>query len=138
MLAAFMVGRILVAGFLLYNAYDHLAHVGALARHAAARGVPSPEAAIVISGVLLLIAGLSFLLGILPRLGVAALVLFLVPVTLFMHAFWADRNPATRMMDLVNFGKNMALLGSALVFLAIPEPWPLSLHTRSRLRLRPA
>jgi uncharacterized membrane protein YphA (DoxX/SURF4 family) len=133
-----MAGRILVAAFLLYNAYDHFAHVSALARHAAARGVPAPEAAIVISGVLLLVAGLSFLLGILPRLGVAALVLFLVPVTLFMHAFWADRNPATRMMDMMNFAKNAALLGSALMFLGIPEPWPLSLHARPRLRLRPA
>ena len=27
-----------------------------------------------------------------------------------MHAFWADRDPAMRQLDLVNFGKNVALL----------------------------
>jgi hypothetical protein len=32
-----------------------------------------------------------------------------------------------RMGEMVNFNKNLALAGSALMFLAIPQPWPLSL-----------
>ena len=30
-------------------------------------------------------------------------------------------------MEMVHFMKNMALLGSALMFLAIETPWPLSI-----------
>ena len=57
-------------------------------------GVPAPTAAIIGSGLLLAIAGVTLLLGVLPRLGVAALVLFLIPVSFFMHAFWSDTNAA--------------------------------------------
>jgi hypothetical protein len=32
-----------------------------------------------------------------------------------------------KMGDMVNFTKNVALLGSSLMFLAIPQPWPFSL-----------
>jgi hypothetical protein len=30
------------------------------------------------------------------------------------------------MMETIQFSKNLALLGSALMFLKIPRPWPLS------------
>ena len=72
MARAFLVGRILVGCFYLQNAFDHLANVGSMARTAAAHGVPAPELAIIGSGLLLLVAGLSFLVGAYPPLGVAA------------------------------------------------------------------
>jgi putative oxidoreductase len=53
-----------------------------------------------------------------------------------MHAFWSDTSAATRMADMVNFTKNIALLGSSLMFLAIPEPWPYSLGRTVRWRIR--
>ena len=91
--------------------------------------------AIVLSGLLLAIAGFSLLLGLYPNVGVGALVLFLVPVTIIMHAFWADHDPQRRQMDLINFTKNMALLGSSLMFLAIPRPWAHSLERRVHVPL---
>ena len=92
MAQAFLLGRILVGCYYLQSAYHHFTAVGHLSRAAAAHGVPAPEAAVIGAGVLLLVAGLSFLLGVFPRLGVAAIVLFLVPVTVIMHPFWADRD----------------------------------------------
>ena len=136
MLAAFMVGRILLGGFFVMSAYEIFSQLGRLGHMVAARGVPFAEAAVAVAGILLVVGGLSFLLGLLPRVGVAAIVLFLVPVTLIMHAFWADRDAATRMNDIVNFSKNVALLGATLMCLAIPEPWPLSVHPRSAARVR--
>ena len=136
MAGAFLVGRILVGGYYLMSAFHHFTQYHQLARAAAAHGVPAPEVAVLGAGVLLLVAGLSFLLGIFPRLGVAAIVAFLVPVTLVMHAFWADRDPTLRMNDLINFTKNVALLGSSLMFLAVPRPWPYSLERRLRLPVR--
>jgi putative oxidoreductase len=136
MAQAFLVGRILVGLYYLQGAYHHFTGVGQLARAAAAHGVPAPEAAVIGAGLLLLVAGLSFLLGVFPRLGVGAIVLFLVPVTLIMHAFWADHDPMRRQSDLINFTKNVALLGSSLMFLAVPRPWPYSLERRLRLPVR--
>jgi len=136
MAGAFLVGRILVGCYYLMSAFHHFTQVHPLARHAAAHGVPAPEVAVLGAGVLLLVAGLSFLLGVFPRVGVAAVVVFLVPVTLVMHAFWADRDPMQRMNDFINFTKNWALLGSSLMFLAVPRPWPYSLERRLRLPVR--
>jgi uncharacterized membrane protein YphA (DoxX/SURF4 family) len=136
MARAFLVGRILVGCYYLQSAFKHFTEVGPLSRAAGAHGVPAPEFAVIVGGVLLLIAGLSFLLGLFPRLGVVALALFLVPVTLIMHAFWADTDPAQRQANIINFSKNVALLGSGLMFLAVPRPWPYSVERRLRLPVR--
>jgi hypothetical protein len=43
-----------------------------------------------------------------------------------MHRFWDVEDPMQRMGERVNFNKNIALIGSTLMFLAIPQPWPYS------------
>ena len=136
MARAFLVGRILVGCYYLQSAFHHFTNVGHLSRAAAAHGVPAPEVGVIVGGLLLLVAGLSFLLGLFPRIGVAALVLFLVPVTLIMHAFWADHDPVQQQNNIVNFSKNIGLLGSSLMFLAVPRPWPYSVERRLRLPVR--
>ena len=40
-----------------------------------------------------------------------------------MHNFWAITEPNMKMMETVNFYKNMALLGAVLMILFIPLPW---------------
>ena len=135
MAAAFLLGRLILGCYYLFSAFHHFSDLPTMARHAAAHGVPMPTAAIVVSGLLLTIAGVTLLLGVMPRVGVGALVLFFLPVTFVMHAFWADTTAAARAADLINFTKNMALLGSSLMFLAIPEPWPYSAG-RARWRVR--
>lgn len=136
MAQAFLVGRVILGAYYLMSAYHHFADVHMMSRAAAGHGVPAPEAAVLVAGVLLAIAGVTLLLGVFPRVGVLAVVVFMLPVSFFMHPFWADKNPAQRMADTINFTKNMALLGSALMFLAIPEPWPYSVGRRVGLRRR--
>ena len=127
------VGRLLFGGFLLFSSAHHFTQVSAMRYATAQHGVPFPTAAVLGAGVLLAIAAVSFLTGIAPRVGVAALVLFLVPVTLTMHQFWREAG-MTRVLDLINFAKNVGLLGGGLMVLAIPEPWPYSLHLAGYLR----
>jgi putative oxidoreductase len=122
----FLAGRIIAGAYYLFSAFNHFSRLGMIAGFAASKGVPAPKAAVFVSGVLLLIGGLTLLLGYLPKLGVAALVVFFIPVTIMMHPFWADADPGARMVDMINFTKNMALLGSSLIFLGVPEPWPYS------------
>ena len=128
----FLVGRILLAGFLLYNGLQHFTELQSLSQHAAAKGVPMATAAVVVAGILLLVAGLSFLLGLAPKVGIAALVLFLVPVTLTMHQFWTEHGMA-RANDLVHFASNVGLLGAVMALAAVPEPWPYSVESRGRV-----
>jgi putative oxidoreductase len=122
----FLIGRVIFGGYFLMNAYNHLAHSGQMVGYAASRKVPSPKLAILGSGVLLLLGGLSILTGIRIGIGIAMLALFLIPVTFTMHNYWALPDPMAKMGERVNFMKNMALLGAALMMLAIPTPWPFS------------
>jgi uncharacterized membrane protein YphA (DoxX/SURF4 family) len=136
MAQAFLIGRILVGCYYLFSAAHHFTATDTLARYAAMHAVPMPHLAVLVAGVLLGVAGLSLLLGLYPEVGVAALVLFFVPVTFVMHAFWADADPTMRQIDIINFSKNIGLLGSSLMFLAVRRPWPYSVERRLHLPIR--
>jgi len=123
---AFLVGRIVLGVYYLFNASNHFRNLNMMAGYAGSKGVPAPKLAVAGTGLLLLLGGLSILLGYQPTIG-AILVIFLVPVAFMMHNFWAVQDPQMKMIETVNFMKNLALAASALMFLAIPQPWPFSL-----------
>lgn len=119
---AFLVGRIIVGVFWLFNAFNHFAQAKMMIPYAKSKGVPLAELAVPGTGLLLLIGGLSFLTGLYPLIGIAALVLFLIPTTFIMHSFWTVQDPQMKMLEMVNFNKNLALLGFLLISLLIPRP----------------
>jgi putative oxidoreductase len=125
----FVLGRLLLGSYFVYSGVHHFTDTRMMAHFAHLKGVPMPEVAVLGAGVLLIIAGLSFLLGFAPKAGIAAAALFLLPVTLVMHQFWKEQG-AARMADMINFTKNFGLLGGVLMFAAIPEPWPASIGHR--------
>lgn len=124
----FLIGRILFGGFFIFNALNHLV-MGRemLTGYAEAKGVPAPGPMVIVTGLLLLIGGLSILLGYQPVIGVAALAIFLIPTSFQMHDFWNVEDQQAQMSEMTNFMKNMALLGAALMFLVISTPWPFGL-----------
>jgi putative oxidoreductase len=81
-----------------------------------------------VSGTLILLGGLSLLMGKQPKVGASLITTFLFGVTPQMHAFWTIDDEAQRIQELVNFTKNLALIGGAALAAAIPEPWPASAH----------
>lgn len=123
----FLIGRIIVGAYYLMSAYNHFANLGMMSGYAGSKGVPAPRAAVIGTGILLLIGGLSILFGYQPVIGVVALIIFFLPVSFMMHNFWAIEDEQMKQVQQVNFMKNMALMGSALMFLAIPRPWPFGL-----------
>jgi uncharacterized membrane protein YphA (DoxX/SURF4 family) len=126
--ALFVVGRVLFGGYFLYSSFDHFTQYQMLASAAGAHGVPFPDAAVIGTGVLMLVGSLSILMGAWPQVGAALIAIFLIGVTPVMHAFWADPTPELRMMDIVNFTKNVALIGGCAFIASIPRPWRGSVH----------
>lgn len=124
----FLLGRILLGGYFIKNAYNHFKNAGMLSGYAASKGVPMAKMAVMFTGLLLLIGGLGILLGDFIELAVGCLVLFLVGVTFQMHKYWTVQDPMQRMGEHVNFYKNLALLGAVLMLLAIPQPWEFALN----------
>lgn len=121
-----VLGRLLFSALFLRSAYNHFTKVRMMAGYAQAVGhVPFPEAAVVVSGVMILLGGLSILLGFHPRIGAGLLFLFLVPVAFIMHGYWRVQDPAAKAGDAAQFWKNIALAGAALLIVADPRwPWP--------------
>jgi uncharacterized membrane protein YphA (DoxX/SURF4 family) len=120
----FVLGRTIFGGFFAYSGINHLQHTANMGQYAATKGVPAPEQAVQATGAMLLFGGLSVMTGFKPRQGLAALIAFLVPVTLQMHRFWEEADGQKRQAEMVNFMKNMALVGAALAMMQIDEPWP--------------
>lgn len=132
MRALHVLGRTIFGGYFLYSGINHFRHVDMLSRHAAQKGVGAPAVAVQASGALLVAGGLSVIAGVKPRQGLAAIIAFLIPVSLQMHRFWDIDDPQQRMGEMVNFTKNMALVGAALTMMQINEPWPASPASMSR------
>ena len=124
---AFMIGRIILGVYYLFNASNHIMRLEMMAGYAGSKGVPAPKLAVLGSGALLLLGGLSILTGFQPTIGVILLVIFFLPVTFLMHNFWAEQDQMMKMNQMTQFVKNMGLMSSALMFLVIPQPWPFSL-----------
>ena len=123
----FVVGLVIFGGYFIMGGLNHFTQFGMMSGYAKAKGVPAPSGSVALTGAMLLLGGLSMLLGVYSVLGVILLVVFLIPVSFVMHAFWKVQDSQMRMGEMINFTKNMALLGALLMFLAVPRPWPLSL-----------
>ncbi len=125
--AVVVLGRLLFAAIFLMAGLGHFSkqEIG----YAAAQGVPLASIAVPLSGVLALAGGLSILLGYRAKLGAWLIVLFLVPVTVMMHNFWAVKDPMIAQMQMIMFMKNVAMLGAALLITQFGAG-PLSLDAR--------
>ena len=128
--AALVLGRALFGGYFLYNSINHFRNRAMLSGYSGSKGVPYPDAAVVGSGTMLLLGGLSMLSGVRPKLGASLIGAFLLGVTPKMHDFWNVDDGQQRMGEQVNFLKNLGLLGGTLIAASMPEPWPASIRAR--------
>jgi putative oxidoreductase len=108
-----LLGRLLFAGIFLMFGPAHFSKQ--LIGYAASQGVPLAPVMVPLSGLIAVAGGLSILLGYRARVGAWLIVIFLVPVTLMMHKFWAINDPMMAQVQMMMFMKNMAILGGALL-----------------------
>jgi putative oxidoreductase len=127
MKAPFLIGRLLFGGFFLYNGINHIVNRKMLSEYAKSKKVPLSDAAVMGTGVAMMIGGTSILLGIKPKYGALPIIGFLAGVSPIMHDFWSVEEPSQRMNEMVNFAKNMAMLGAALALMGVEEPWEASI-----------
>ena len=121
------LGRLFYSLIFVVAGFGHFTHQEIA--YAAAQGIPFAGVLVPVSGIVAIVGGLSILLGFHGKLGAWLLVLFLVPVTLTMHNFWAVKDPMLQQIQMAMFLKNISMLGSALFFTQIGTG-PLSLDSR--------
>lgn len=115
----FIVGRVLLGGFFLYNAYNHFRNSSDLGTYALSRRVPLAKAAVITSGIILALGGLAIVANYYIVLGMVLLVIVLTAITMVMHAFWKMTDPQTRANEKIQFTKNLAIIGSLCMLIAI-------------------
>ena len=120
------LGRLLFGGYFVYNGIGHFQNAEMMAGYAGSKGVPAAGLAVQASGAMILLGGLSLITGYRPKVGAGLITGFLLGVTPVMHGFWKSQDDQERMSEMVNFTKNVALIGGAALAAAIPEPWPAS------------
>ena len=108
-----LIGRFLFSLIFIISSFAHFS--SSTIAYAAKQGVPFSQVLVPLSGVLALLGGLSILLGFYARIGALFLILFLVPVTLVMHNFWAITDMGQAQIQQIMFMKNLAMLGGALL-----------------------
>lgn len=118
------LGRILYSAMFIVSALSHFSQQSVA--YAQSKGVPAPKNLVPLSGIVILIGGLSVLAGYKAQIGAWLLIIFLVPTTLMMHDFWTIRDPQKRMEQKINFLKNCSMLGGAML-IAYFGSGPLSL-----------
>ncbi len=109
------IGRALFAAIFIMASFGHFTRPAV--SYATSQGVPMPEVLVPLSGVMALVGGLSVLLGLKTRVGAVLIALFLIPVTLMMHRFWAVHDPMTRGVQQAMFMKNLSMLGGACLLM---------------------
>lgn len=130
-----LVGRILIAAIFLTSGIAKLADPAGTAGYMSAAGVPAPEVLAIIAGLAEVLGGLALVFGLLTRLGALGLVVYMAIITVVMHGFW-NFEGAEREMQMVQFMKNLAIIGGILQVVAF-GPSRYSIDKKIRAPIQP-
>lgn len=123
-----LAGRILFALIFVMSGVNHLTQRQAMTEYARNRNLPAPGASVVLSGMVILVAGVAIMLGWHRFIAAGLLFLFLLATAVLMHPFWKEEDPQAKMNEMTHFLKDVALAGAALlVAYYAGQPWPMSI-----------
>ena len=113
-----LIARILFAFMFVMSGINHLTKTDAMTGYAQFKKVPAAKLAVQLSGVLMMLGGLSIILGVYLDLGAIVLAVLLVAMAVKMHDFWAA-DAASKQTEMIGFLKNISMAGGALFMFAI-------------------
>jgi uncharacterized membrane protein YphA (DoxX/SURF4 family) len=120
-------GRVLFGGVLAFMGLNHFMQTDQMTGYASQKGLPAPRAGVLLSGLVLVAAGLGLVVGAFPVVAAVAIAGFLLVSAVVFHDFWAV--PEDQQQDeMTNFLKNVVMAGAALGFAAVgTQSWAFSL-----------
>jgi uncharacterized membrane protein YphA (DoxX/SURF4 family) len=110
---------VLFALIFINSGIAHLTKLNAMTGYAQFKKVPSPKLAVIVTGLMLIVGGLYVALGIFADLGALLLAIFLIVSAFMMHNFWTIQDEQAKQAETINFFKNIALAGAALIIFAL-------------------
>jgi uncharacterized membrane protein YphA (DoxX/SURF4 family) len=110
------IGRALYGGILAYMAVDGFKNNEKRVSVAEEKGVPMPDVLVPFVTGMLFVANLGVVFWKFPRASAGALIVFFLGTTPAIHDFWTMEGKE-RHGNKINFLKNVALLGGAVMLL---------------------
>ena len=122
-----VIGRILFGGFFLMSGINHFTKLEAMTGYAKYKKLPAAKLGVLISGLMLVIGGLSVILGYYADLGALLLAIFLVLAAIIFHNFWKETDATAKQNEMLGFMKDIALAGAALILFALVSKYGVNL-----------
>jgi putative oxidoreductase len=111
----FLVGRILFGVMFIYGGSGHFMAAEVMQGYARQAGAPNPAVTVPLTGAVIIVSGIGVILGVFPDLAALLIAGFLFLTAFIIHAFWKVEDPQMRQMEQVQFFKDLALAGAALI-----------------------
>jgi putative oxidoreductase len=125
MMNQMLQGLVSVAGrtalatiFLLSAVGNKIPNFDGVAQAMASEGVPAPRVMLAGAIAFLIAGSVSVILGYRARIGAALLWTFLVLATYYFHDFWTFADPKLQQEQMIQFMKNLSLMGAMLFVIA--------------------
>ena len=114
-----LLGRIMLSLIFLMSAVGNkIPQFNQVAEYMSSEGVPAAKLMLAGAIAFLLLGSLSIILGFKARIGATLLLIFLLLATYFFHDFWTYEDAQAKQQQMIQFMKNMALMGAMLMILA--------------------
>lgn len=117
--AVLLIARILFAFMFVSGGLNHFAKLENMVGYAQFKKVPAPKASVLLSGALIVLGGLSVILGVWADLGALVLAVVTLVMAVTMHTFWKESDPHAKQTEMIGFLKNISMTGGALFIFAI-------------------
>jgi len=112
-----LIGRILIAYLFIPAGIGKLMGFSGTVGYITSVGLPLPEVGAVIAIIVELGLGIALLLGFRTRWTAIVMAIFSIATALFFHKYWSAPD-AMKMMQQINFNKNIAIAGGLLALAA--------------------
>ena len=114
-------GRVLLSAIFILSGIVKLTQFSAVAGMMASKGIPLATVALVVTILVEIGGGLFLLTGFKAQYAAMVIALYLVPVTLVFHNFWAYQGQQQQ-AQMIDFLKNLAIMGGLLVVSSLGRP----------------
>ncbi|MGO9469530.1 MAG: DoxX family protein [Isosphaeraceae bacterium] len=114
-----VIGRVLLCTiFFMAAVGNKIPNFSKVAELMESVGIPAPQV-MLIGAIIFLIAGsVSVVLGYQSRVGASLLLVFLILASYYFHAFWKAAEPQAQQEQMVQFMKNLGLMGAMILIIA--------------------
>jgi putative oxidoreductase len=111
----FLAGRILYALPLVLLGSNNFMRMPDMVGYASSKGIPAPQAVVIISGLVIVLGAISVLVGYRGKIGAWLVTVFLLATAFLMHRFWSVTDAIAAQIEMITFFRIISMAGAALM-----------------------